>query len=102
MGYAGAVRSPTYTLVECYAFADLTVVHTDLYRLRDPDELEGLGLRDLAAADHVWLVEWPERAGAWLPAADISIALSAHPTHHQIDLTSSSAAGEQWLARMIS
>jgi tRNA threonylcarbamoyladenosine biosynthesis protein TsaE len=57
LGYAGIVRSPTYTLVESYALGAVTVVHTDLYRLQHPDELEALGLRELAVADHVWLIE---------------------------------------------
>jgi tRNA threonylcarbamoyladenosine biosynthesis protein TsaE len=98
LGYAGIVRSPTYTLVESYALGAITVVHTDLYRLQDPQELEALGLRDLALADHVWLIEWPERAGGWLPAADIDITLVAHPAFHSIELNSATAAGAQWLA----
>ena len=102
LGYAGVVRSPTYTLVESYVLAGVTVVHTDLYRLQDPEDLESLGLRDLAGPDHIWLVEWPQRAGAWLPGADITVALEADKTSHRIDLTGSSVAGEQWLARMIS
>jgi tRNA threonylcarbamoyladenosine biosynthesis protein TsaE len=100
LGYPGVVRSPTYTLVESYALATVTVVHTDLYRLQEPDELEALGLRDLAVADHVWLVEWPERAGHWLPAADIDITLAAQPAFHSIELTSATEAGAQWLARI--
>ncbi len=98
LGYSGVVRSPTYTLVETYALGALTVVHTDLYRLRDPDELEALGLRDLANADHVWLIEWPQRAGGWLPVPDIDITLTAHPAFHSIDLNAWTAAGAQWLA----
>jgi tRNA threonylcarbamoyladenosine biosynthesis protein TsaE len=100
LGHAGVVRSPTYTLVESYALGAVTVVHTDLYRLQDPDELEALGLRDLAIADHVWLVEWPERAGPWLPAADIDITLMAQPAFHSIELKSATEAGADWLARI--
>ena len=100
LGFTGVVRSPTYTLVESYALGAVTVVHTDLYRLQDPDELEALGLRELAVADHVWLIEWPERAGSWLPAADINIALVAHPAFHSIELNAATAAGAQWLARV--
>ena len=100
LGYAGVVRSPTYTLLESYALGAVTVVHTDLYRLQDPEELEALGLRDLAVADHIWLIEWPERAGSWLPAADIDIALVAHPAFHSIELNAATAAGAQWLARV--
>ena len=50
LGHPGPVRSPTYTLIESYRLADRDVHHCDLYRLRDPDELDDLGLRDLLAA----------------------------------------------------
>ena len=62
------MRSPTYTLVELYPLRQSTVVHADLYRLQDPEELETLGLRDWAQEGHVWLIEWPER-GRRPPAA---------------------------------
>jgi tRNA threonylcarbamoyladenosine biosynthesis protein TsaE len=99
LGFTGPVRSPTYTLVETYALGAVTVVHTDLYRLQAPDELEALGLRDLALGGHVWLIEWPERAGNWLPRADIDITLTAQPAFHSIDLDASTAVGQGWLAR---
>ena len=63
LGVADAVPSPTYTLLELYPVGALTVVHVDLYRVRDAGELESLGLRDWARSGHVWLVEWPERGG---------------------------------------
>jgi tRNA threonylcarbamoyladenosine biosynthesis protein TsaE len=100
LGYDGVVRSPTYTLVESYPLGALTVVHADLYRLADPDEFETLGLRDLAAPGYVWLIEWPQRAGSWLPAADLNVTLAAQPTFHRIELAAASQAGAQWLARI--
>jgi tRNA threonylcarbamoyladenosine biosynthesis protein TsaE len=100
LGHSGVVRSPTYTLVETYVLGAITVVHADLYRLRDPNEFEGLGLRDLAAAGHVWLIEWPQRGGHWLPVADINVTLEAHPAFHSIELQAATAAGVAWLARI--
>jgi tRNA threonylcarbamoyladenosine biosynthesis protein TsaE len=44
-GLAGPAPSPTFALLECYGLTDLVVVHVDLYRLREPQELESLGLR---------------------------------------------------------
>lgn len=102
LGYAGVVRSPTYTLVETYDFGAITVVHADLYRLQDPAEFEALGLRDLSTAGHVWLIEWPQRAAPWLPAADLHIALAAETSCHSVELRAASAAGVQWLAHGIS
>jgi tRNA threonylcarbamoyladenosine biosynthesis protein TsaE len=100
LGHTGVVRSPTYTLFESYALDAITVVHADLYRLLDPDEFEGLGLRDLATAGHVWLVEWPERAGRRLPAADVDVTLTAHAAFHRMELQAASPVGEQWLAQI--
>jgi tRNA threonylcarbamoyladenosine biosynthesis protein TsaE len=73
LGHAGPVRSPTYALIEPYRLADRDVHHCDLYRLRDPEELVDLGLRDLLTARSVLLVEWPERAGDRLRPPDLSL-----------------------------
>lgn len=100
LGYPGVVRSPTYTLVESYVLGALTVVHADLYRLQDPDELEVLGLRDLAVAGHVWLIEWPQRGGYWLPGADLHVTLAAKPHFHLIEVQAASMVGAEWLARI--
>lgn len=75
LGHAGTVRSPTYTLVEPYALSGMTLLHLDLYRLSDPDELNYLGLHDYGDDTVLWLVEWPERGTGWLPDPDLSLRL---------------------------
>ncbi|MBT8071332.1 MAG: tRNA (adenosine(37)-N6)-threonylcarbamoyltransferase complex ATPase subunit type 1 TsaE [Gammaproteobacteria bacterium] len=70
LGYKGRVKSPTYGLLEQYQTASLQVLHMDLYRISDPEELEFLGITDLMDEGTVLLVEWPDRGGQWLPDAD--------------------------------
>jgi len=62
LGHAGAVRSPTYTLVEPYAFGDWRLLHLDLYRVAGATDLEALGLREELDGATLLVVEWPERA----------------------------------------
>jgi tRNA threonylcarbamoyladenosine biosynthesis protein TsaE len=100
IGITGPIRSPTYTLLETYEASAFTVVHLDLYRLRDPTELEPLGLRDLALAGYVWLIEWPERGEGWLPPADLHIALSVGQGAHDIVVRGVSDYGNAWLHRL--
>lgn len=68
LGGRDAVSSPTYTLVHHYEGRRGPVYHVDCYRLRTPDEASDLDWETLGAADAL-LVEWPERGGAWIPAA---------------------------------
>jgi tRNA threonylcarbamoyladenosine biosynthesis protein TsaE len=91
------VRSPTYTLVNVHETDELVLVHLDLYRLRDPGELEHLGLREWARPGCLWLVEWPERGGGLLPPADLTVRLAAGPEMHQADIVAGSAAGAAWV-----
>ncbi len=99
LGVTGAVRSPTYTLLERYPVPGGEALHLDLYRLGSASELEFLGLDD--AGDAVlWLVEWPERGLGVLPAFDLKVELAITGEGRSADLSALSAAGEHWLKRL--
>ena len=91
LGVAGAVRSPTYTLIEPYSVNGRSVVHMDLYRLADPEEWWGLGLDTWPPDRSLWLVEWPERAGGWLPAPTLDIRLTVRESGRGLDLSGDAA-----------
>ena len=99
-GIAAPVRSPTYTLLNVHEAGALTLVHLDLYRLREPGELEHLGLREWARPGCLWLIEWPERGRGLLPPADLTVCLVAGSDAHQAEVSPGSASGSSWLARL--
>ena len=102
LGVSGAIRSPTYTLVERYPVSGGEAAHLDLYRLAAATELDFLGLDDLAAEAGLWLVEWPDRGQGGLPAPDLRLRLSVEGAGRRVRLLPASPAGEAWLARAAS
>lgn len=99
-GHEGAVKSPTYTLVEPYPLKGRQIYHFDLYRLGDPEELEYMGIRDYFAPENICLVEWPERARGVLPAADITVKVTVASPGRAVALRSQTARGEQMLSNL--
>lgn len=98
LGYAGRVKSPTYTLIELYDLAGLNLRHFDLYRLRDAQEWESAGFRDEFNGINICMVEWPEHAAELLPPADLEMNISILPEGRTLDLYAHTAAGKKCLA----
>ncbi|MDG2090867.1 MAG: tRNA (adenosine(37)-N6)-threonylcarbamoyltransferase complex ATPase subunit type 1 TsaE [Gammaproteobacteria bacterium] len=93
IGYEGAVKSPTYTLVEPYDINGRNIMHFDLYRLSDPEELEFLGFRDYLDGATLCLIEWPEKAKGFLPEPDLAIDIEVVKNGRQISWQSFSDKG---------
>ena len=100
LGVGERIKSPTYSLVESYRVGNLDAHHLDLYRIADPGELEWLGLGDLWTEPALVLVEWPERGGGALPAADLSLHLRHAGERRELTAEVRSARGEQLLAAL--
>jgi tRNA threonylcarbamoyladenosine biosynthesis protein TsaE len=87
-------------LIESYRVGNLDAHHLDLYRIADPGELEWLGLGDLWSDPALVLVEWPERGGAGLPAADLVMHLRHAGERRELEAEALSARGEGLLAAL--
>jgi tRNA threonylcarbamoyladenosine biosynthesis protein TsaE len=84
LGYEGYVKSPSYGLLETYETGGRKVLHLDLYRIEDPEELEFLALRDLFDEGTVLLIEWPERGAGHLPEPDLTLEFGEDDTGRYI------------------
>lgn len=96
LGVTGAIRSPTYTLVERYPLVDgREALHLDLYRIADPGELEFLGLDGSEIG--LWLIEWPERGAGALPEPDLRIELAIAQAGRSVSLRAETDRAVRWL-----
>ena len=101
LGYYGAVKSPTFTIVEPYELERGSVYHFDLYRLAHPDELDYLGAEDYFAAEALCLIEWPERGAGFLRMPDLELTLTVtSETSRQVQLRAQTLKGERAMARL--
>jgi tRNA threonylcarbamoyladenosine biosynthesis protein TsaE len=104
LGVTGAIRSPTYTLIEPYDASGLQLYHLDLYRLTSPREVEALGIRDLLDARAVLLIEWPSRGAGALPTQDLSVSIEyqgAGAQRRLLRAQAHSSAGDKLLEQIL-
>jgi tRNA threonylcarbamoyladenosine biosynthesis protein TsaE len=106
LGVEGRIKSPTYAVVEPYTLASATanagvlnIWHFDFYRFNDPREWEEAGFRDIFASPGLKLVEWPEKAGAYLPKPDLQIGIEVLADDgREVTLTAFTATGTELVA----
>ena len=77
LGVQGRIKSPTYAVVEPHEAPGLAIWHFDFYRFDDPREWEDAGFRDIFANPGLKVAEWPEKAAALTPLADLAIHIEA-------------------------
>src|SRR3990172_5646957 len=73
LGYAGRVKSPSYTLLETYVVSRLHLYHFDFYRFKDREEWVSSGFREHFNPESLCIVEWPERAAGLLAPPDLHL-----------------------------
>ena len=107
LGVAGRIKSPTYAIVESYddiknaLYQPLNLWHFDFYRFNDPLEWEEAGFRDIFASKGIKLTEWPEKAAAELPVADVAIKIVANMDESRtIILTAQTPVGQQIISKL--
>ncbi len=99
LGVHGRIKSLTYAVVEPYTLnnglnSGLNIWHFDFYRFNDPREWEEAGFRDIFASPGLKLVEWPDKAGRYLPQADLLLAIEVLDDEtRQVTLTAQTAVG---------
>lgn len=103
LGVQGRIKSPTYAVVEPHEAPGLaphatTVWHFDFYRFDDPREWEDAGFRDIFANPGLKVAEWPQKAAALTPPADLAIHIEAiDDTERTVTVQAHTPAGGQLL-----
>lgn len=98
LGVQGRIKSPTYAVVEPHEAPGLSIWHFDFYRFDDPREWEDAGFRDIFANPGLKVAEWPEKAAALTPLADLAIHIEAtDDTERKVTLHAPTATGRSLL-----
>lgn len=75
LGVPAGATSPTYTYVHRYEGRRGPVFHLDCYRLKHPDDAADLDWEAILRDGDATLIEWPDRAGAWVPTPQARVTL---------------------------
>lgn len=100
LGYNGAVKSPTYNIVETYPFKSFNLHHFDLYRFQNPEEWLDAGLDELITADSIILMEWPQFGGDLAPPADIILNITIKSSGRTVQINAVTTNGTKTLNKI--
>jgi tRNA threonylcarbamoyladenosine biosynthesis protein TsaE len=100
LGHAGAVKSPTYSLVEVYVISSLYLYHFDFYRFESPEEFLDAGFDEYFSDTSVCLVEWPERAQGCVPPPDLRLRLHHADFGRLLEAVADTPKGAQCLTKL--
>lgn len=100
LGWAGSVKSPSFTLLEHYTLSSLYFYHFDFYRFDQPGEWDDTGFAEYFRPDSICVIEWPERVRGMLPQVDVALALSYRGHGRDLELQAGTRAGNECLAAL--
>jgi len=100
LGYAGRVKSPTYTLVEPYQSSGLDLRHFDLYRLHNEEEWEAAGFREEFDGRNIFFIEWPKKAQSLIPQADVEISFEILNQGRKVQIYANTEMGSRCLEQL--
>lgn len=80
MGVESTIKSPSFSIVETYTLENLYLHHFDLYRMKDPEELEYIGFRDYQTEHSILCIEWPEHGEPYIPQPDLVMHIQHQDT----------------------
>lgn len=101
LGVQGRIKSPTFAVAESYSVPPIAIWHCDFYRFDDPREWEDAGFRDIFASPGLKVAEWPEKAAALTPLADLAIYIEAtDETERKVTLLAHTPLGRSLLQGM--
>lgn len=101
LGVTGCVKSPTFELVSDYDVLDgIAFHHFDFYRFESPIEFDEAGFRDLFGPGSITASEWSDKAGEFLPSADLELVIAICGTERDVTLKAYSMAGHRVLEEL--
>ena len=86
MGWNGAVKSPTFSILEEYYIADKDIFHSDLYRLENQNDFEMLGIEINENSKGILFIEWPEKISNFNFGEEFFLKLSLSGQNRSIEL----------------